>query len=132
VTETPGSPGGRQSAAPGEALKDRLAGARRIEISVVGRKSGRTRSFPVWHVVEGSRLYLLPVRGSETQWYRNLLRNPAISIAARGLRAKLRAAPITRPAAVSSVIRKFGRKYKARIVRKLYSKFDVAVRLNLA
>ena len=115
-----------------ESLKERLAQARRIEISVIGRKTGRKRSYPVWHVVQGSRLYLLPVRGSDTQWYRNLLRNPALGIAARGLKAKLRAAPITRSAGVASVIRKFGRKYKAHVVRKLYSKFDVAVRVHLA
>lgn len=37
-----------------------------------------------------------------------------------------------RPAAVKAVARKFGQKYKARVVRKLYFKFDVAVRVQLA
>lgn len=117
---------------PREGLKERLAQARRIEISVVGRRTGRRRSYPVWHVVERGYLYLLPVRGSETQWYRNLIRNPSIGISVQGRKAKFRAARLTAPKAVSSVIQKFGRKYKARVVRKLYSKFDVAVRVKLA
>lgn len=116
---------------PQKDLKEVLAGARQIVISVRGRKTGRTHSCPVWFVLEGRRLYLLPVRGSETEWYRNVLRNPAIGITARGAKAKLRAKPITRAAAVKAVIRKFGSKYKARVVRKLYFKFDAAVRVNL-
>jgi hypothetical protein len=34
---------------------------------VIGRKSGRTISIPVRFVLEGERLYLLPVQGSDTQ-----------------------------------------------------------------
>ncbi len=104
---------------------------RQIEISVIGRKSGRRLSMPVWFVVEGSRLYLLPVKGSDTQWYKNLLRHPRIRISARGRKGEFRATPITRRPAVAAVIRKFGRKYKARVVRKLYFKFDVAVRVSI-
>ena len=43
-----------------------------------GRKSGRTISIPVWFVLEGEKLYLLPVHGSDTQWYKNVLQNPLI------------------------------------------------------
>ena len=51
-----------------DSLNDRLARCRQIKISVVGRKSGRTISIPVWFVLEGDKLYLLPVQGSDTQW----------------------------------------------------------------
>jgi len=47
-----------------DTLKDRLARYRRIKISVIGRKSGQTISVPVWFVLEGEKLYLLPVTGS--------------------------------------------------------------------
>ena len=47
-----------------ETLKARLARYRQIKISVIGRKSGRTISIPVWFVLEGEKLYLLPVQGS--------------------------------------------------------------------
>jgi len=68
-----------------DSLRDRLARYyRQIKISVVGRKSGRTISIPVWFVVEGDKLHLLPVQGSDTQWYKNVLKNPSIRISARG------------------------------------------------
>jgi deazaflavin-dependent oxidoreductase (nitroreductase family) len=113
-------------------LKERLARYRQIKLSVTGRKSGKTISMPVWFVLEGEKLYLLPVRGSETQWYKNVLQNPQIRIAARGADAELRAKPISEPNSVKSVIEKFRYKYGAADVKKYYSKFDVAVVVEVA
>ena len=110
-----------------DALKDRLSRFREIRISVTGRKSGRTISNPVWFVSEDDKLYLLPVEGSDTQWYKNVLKNPSIRIDARGAEAELKAAPITDAKQVSSVVEKFRGKYGAGDVKKYYSKFDVAV-----
>ena len=41
-----------------DGLKERLARYRQIKISVIGRKSGRTVSIPVWFVLEREKLYL--------------------------------------------------------------------------
>jgi deazaflavin-dependent oxidoreductase (nitroreductase family) len=112
-------------------LKDRLARYRQIKLSVIGRKSGRTISIPVWFVLEGENLYLLPVHGSETQWYKNVLKNPTIRIDARGMEAALAAKPIKESSAVKSVIKRFREKYGAGDVKKYYSKFDVAVAAKL-
>jgi len=108
-------------------LKARLIRYRQINLSVIGRKSGKTISIPVWFVLEGETLYLLPVQGSDTQWYKNVLKNPAIRIDVRGAEAELRAKPITESSAVKSVVEKFREKYGAADVKKYYSKFDVAV-----
>ena len=110
-----------------DTLKDRLSRFREIKLSVTGRNSGRTISIPVWFVLEDEKLYLLPVQGSDTQWYKNVLKNPSIGIDARGAGAKLQAVPITDATAVSSVVEKFREKYGANDVKKYYSKFDVAV-----
>jgi deazaflavin-dependent oxidoreductase (nitroreductase family) len=112
-------------------LNNRLARYRQIEISVIGRKSGKTISIPVWFVLEGEKLYLLPVKGSETQWYKNVLHNPSIWIDARGVGAEFRATPITDAKAVKSVVEKFREKYGAKDVKKYYSKFDVAILVQL-
>lgn len=112
-------------------LKARLARYRQITVSVIGRKSGKTISNPVWFVLEGEKLYLLPVKGSETQWYQNVLNNPAIRVDARGTEASLRAEPITKAEAVKSVVEKFREKYGAGDVKKYYSGFDVAVVVDL-
>ena len=84
------------------------------------------QAIPVWFVLEGEKVYLLPVQGSDTQWYRNVLKNPSIRIDARGAEAEFRAVPITEAKAVKSVIEKFREKYGAKDVKKYYSKFDVA------
>ncbi len=114
-----------------DSLKDRLARYREITLSVIGRKSGRMTSRPVWFVLEGDTLFLLPVQGSDTQWYKNVLHNPQIKISARGKEGKFRAVPITDPKTVKSVVEKFKAKYGPEDVKKYYSKFDVAVRVDL-
>jgi len=108
-------------------LKARLTRSREIKISVIGRKSGRTLSIPVWFVLEDDTLYLLPVQGSDTQWYKNVLKNPSIRIKAGGAEAEARAVPVKDATKVKSVVEKFRDKYGASNVKKYYSKFDVAV-----
>jgi len=112
---------------PNDALKDRLSRYREINLSVTGRKSGRTISQPVWFMYDDDKVYLLPVRGSDTQWYKNVLKNPSIRIDARGADAEFQAVAITDQARVSSVVEKFRAKYGASDVKKYYSKLDVAV-----
>jgi hypothetical protein len=114
-----------------DSLKDRLARYREITLSVIGRKSGRMISRPVWFVLERDTLFLLPVQGSDTQWYKNVLHNPQIKISARGKEEKLRAVPITDLETIKSAVEKFKAKYGPEDVKKYYSKFDVAVRVDL-
>ena len=117
---------------PKDDLQDRLTRYREIKISVIGRKSGNTISNPVWFVAEGHTLYLLPVHGSDTQWYKNVLKNPTIRIDARGAEAEFQAKPTTDAKAVKSVVEKFREKYGAGDVKKYYSKFDVAAVVQLS
>jgi hypothetical protein len=118
---------GTQTSALGDALKDRLSRYREINLGVTGRKSGRTISQPVWFVLDEDKLYLLPVRGSDTQWYKNMLKDPTIRVDVRGAEAKFQAIPITNQKLVLSVVDKFRAKYGDGDVKKYYSKFDVAV-----
>ena len=110
-----------------DALKDSLSRSREINITVTGRKSGRTISIPVWFVWEGDKLYLLPVQGSDTQWHKNVFSNPSIRIDARGAVAEIKVVFVTEAAQVSSVVEKFRAKYGANDLKKYYAKFDVAV-----
>jgi hypothetical protein len=66
-------------------LKSRLARYRQIKLSVIGRKSGKTISIPVWFVLEGEKLYLLPVQGSDTQWYKMRFRTRRFGLRPDGL-----------------------------------------------
>ena len=112
-------------------FKDRLSRYREVKLSVIGRKSGKTITNTVWFVAEGDTLYLLPVHGSDTHWYQNVLKNPGIRMDAQGSQAELRVKPITKSDAVKSVIGKFREKYGAGDVKKYYSKLDVAVAARL-
>jgi hypothetical protein len=47
-----------------------------VEITVTGRASGRPISLPIWFALDGNKLYLIPVKGSETEWYKNLRKRP--------------------------------------------------------
>lgn len=110
-----------------EALRDSLSRAHEINIGVTGRKSGRIISIPIWFVSDAEKLYLLPVHGSDTQWYKNVLEKPSIRIQASGTEAELKVVPVSEAAQVSSVVEKFRAKYGAGDVKKYYSKLDVAV-----
>jgi len=110
-----------------DALKDHLSRSREINITVIGRKSGRAVSIPIWFVLDDEKLFLLPVMGSDTQWYKNVLNDPSIRIEAGEAKAELQVGPITDAKQVSSVVAKFRSKYGASDVKKYYSKFDVAI-----
>lgn len=114
-----------------DTLKDDLSRSSEINLTVTGRKSGRATSRPVWFVLEDKTLYLLPVEGSDTQWYKNVLKTPSIRIATRGTEAELKLTPVTDAKQVSSVVERFRAKYGAKDVKKYYPKTDVAVTASL-
>lgn len=113
-------------------LKDRLSRYQQISITVTGRKSGKAITIPIWFVYEDGTLFLLPVQGSNTQWYKNILQEPKLRIEARGVDAELKVMPVTAAADVKSIVEKFREKYGASDVKKYYSKFDVAVTAKVA
>lgn len=112
----------------------RLKKAGEITLSVKGRKSGRDISRPVWFVREGNELYLLPVQGSDTNWYKNFLADPMLKISVNGDKEEIsvKGQPVTNSSKVADVIRKFKSKYGEGDVKKYYPKTDVAVEVPLS
>jgi deazaflavin-dependent oxidoreductase (nitroreductase family) len=102
----------RREMAPAE-LEGALETASEIEITVTGRRSGRDISNPVWFVQHGEKLYLLPVGGAGSDWYRNALKTPTIRIAAGGAVASAQARPITDRETVNDIFQEFRAKYGA-------------------
>jgi hypothetical protein len=103
-----------------------------IELTVIGRKSGREISRPVWFVREGNILYLLSLQGSETNWYKNMQKNPNLKISGDGQEIITgNGKAITDQMKVKEVIEKFKSKYGNSDVKKYYTKFDVCVELDL-
>jgi hypothetical protein len=109
-------------------LRRKLDRANEITLSVKGRKSGTDIPRPVWFVNEGNILYLLPVQGSDTNWYKNLLVDPILKISVNGVEISER---ITDSNRVDDIVRKFRSKYGEGDVKKYYPKTDVAVEVLL-
>jgi hypothetical protein len=101
-----------------------------MELTTVGRVSGRDSSRTVWFVRDGEILYLLPVDGSSSQWYKNLVKTPVIRLAALGTNETGRARPITEPMKVAAAVTTFRARYGARNIEAHYPKRDVAVEVQ--
>ncbi|AFU59184.1 hypothetical protein Ngar_c22540 [Candidatus Nitrososphaera gargensis Ga9.2] len=112
-------------------LYQRLDRVSEITLTVKGRKSGRDIHRPVWFVHEGNTLYLLPVQGTDTNWYKNFQVNPTLKISANGAETTVRGKPITDSDRVDYVVSKFKSKYGEGDVKKYYPKTDVAVEVPL-
>jgi hypothetical protein len=102
-----------------------------VQLGTTGRVSGDEKSHPVWFVQHQDKLYLLPVTGSASQWYKNLLKTPSLHLTAQGRDYRAMAHPITDPDQVHHVVDDFRTKYGARDVANFYPHPDVAVEVPL-
>src|SRR5215472_14235719 len=102
-----------------------LQGANEIEITVTGRSSGRSLSYPIWFALDGDKLYLIPVKGSDTEWYKNLRKTTSILLEVRGKTFITNARFLSDQAHLDRVLEKFRDKY-GRNVKSYYPKYDVA------
>jgi len=117
--------------AGGEAFRRLLQERMELELSVRGRRTGQEKDRPVWFIVEGDILHLLPVAGSDTNWYRNILVHPDVTLTVDGESLVASARPITGPELVSSTVERFRARYGASQIARYYSKLDVAVEIEL-
>ena len=109
-----------------------LQSTQEVELTVTGRKSGREITNPVWFVQEGDRLYLLPVNGTDSDWYKNVLKEPTIRLAAGGTQVTARARPGEDPAGVARVVDMFRAKYGSENVDRFYPKRNATVEVPLS
>ncbi len=112
-------------------FKNVLLRKRELELSVTGRKSKRELPRPVWFVVRKDSVLLLPVSGSSTQWYKNLLKNPALKLKAGSSTFVGEANLLTDKAGVHEVVKLFSAKYGDKDMKRYYTTLDVAVQLKL-
>jgi len=113
------------------ALQQALRRRKEISITVRGRRTGRRITLPVWFVLEDGTLWLLPVAGSRSQWFRNVLAHPTLGIRAGSRRRTVRGEPVTGRARVRPVVARFREKYGRTDVARYYARFDAAVRVPL-
>jgi deazaflavin-dependent oxidoreductase (nitroreductase family) len=109
----------------------KLALVKEVEITVTGRKSRRNISTPVWFLHEGQKLYLVPVMGTDSNWYKNVLAEPTMQISTGGRKVAVKAAPVADSSKVAEVVEKLRSKYGAGEVKKYYSKLDAALEVEI-
>jgi deazaflavin-dependent oxidoreductase (nitroreductase family) len=102
-----------------------------VRITFVGRKSGKKFSTPVWFVREGGTVFLLPVKGTSTNWYQNVLKNPAMELEASGKRTQVAARPIKDKKGIEATVERFRVKYGEGDVKRYYPKTDAAVEISV-
>ena len=104
---------------------------REIELTVKGRKTGKNLPRPVWFVLKGKEVLLLPVTGTDSQWYKNILRNPQVKISSKGQSFNGKLQAVTEKRQVEEVIELFKGKYGASDIKRYYPKTNVAASLLL-
>ncbi len=110
-----------------KALRDR----EEISITVKGRRSGRAVRLPVWFTLEGKTLWLLPLHGARTQWYRNVLADRTITLRAGRHAVAVEVRPRRERTAVRRVLEQFRKKYSAELVVRYYDHSDAVVEVPL-
>jgi deazaflavin-dependent oxidoreductase (nitroreductase family) len=113
-------------------LKDALRDRDEVELTVTGRRSGEERTTPVWFVQDGERLLLLPIHGTDTNWYRNIAKTPEIRLAADGAELRVTAKTVEEADAVADTVERFGEKYGADRVAEYYPKQNGFVEVPLS
>jgi deazaflavin-dependent oxidoreductase (nitroreductase family) len=101
-----------------------------ISITVKGRRTGKGITFPVWFVLDGATLWLLPGRGSQSQWFRNVQADPTMTIRAGRHHLTSTARPVTDATSVHAVVQKFQTKYTPKEIAR-YTGFDAAVQMRI-
>jgi hypothetical protein len=86
----------------------------------------------VWFASDREKLYLVPVTGADSAWYKNVVKTPTVRLAAAGVQVDATATPIVDTAKVERVLDMFRATYGARDVEAYYPKHDVAVEVPLA
>ncbi len=105
-----------------------IKGKSELELTVKGRRSKKARSVTVWFFGNENKIYLIPVNGTDTEWYKNILKDPSITLTSGKTSIKTKAEPITEPDRVHKVVDLFAKKY-ARMgeINKYYKKLDTAI-----
>jgi deazaflavin-dependent oxidoreductase (nitroreductase family) len=112
-------------------LKSALQDTDEVDLTVTGRKSGQESTRPVWFVLEGDRVLLVPVTGTDSNWYRNIEKTPAVGLRADGTEYNTNAKPTDDPTAVEHAAGAFSEKYGADRVKEYYPNLNAAVEVPL-
>jgi hypothetical protein len=114
-----------------EELLDKLRQSGEVNITVTGRRSKRKRSTPVWFVLDGTTVKLVPMKGAETPWFRNLAKDPEIGLGVTGTLVTAKAILNQDPKEAERILDRFRTKYKSMWSESYYPNRDVYVEVHI-
>jgi deazaflavin-dependent oxidoreductase (nitroreductase family) len=82
-----------------------------LRLVTIGRKSGAPRAVTIWFVTDAGRVYVQAGKGGATDWFRNLEKNPAVTLEIGERRLAGRASVVADGAESDRVHDLFRRKY---------------------
>ncbi|MCS6927474.1 MAG: nitroreductase family deazaflavin-dependent oxidoreductase [Candidatus Binatia bacterium] len=94
-----------------QAALEKVANYSTVEITTIGRKTGRPHTKPIWFVYDQGRVYIQSGKGGKTDWYQNLQKNPQIALKFDTLTLRGTAKFITDPQEVARIHGLFRSKY---------------------
>jgi hypothetical protein len=112
-------------------LLRRLEESSEVRITVLGRKTKREFSTPGWFVLSKEKVMLVPMKGSDTDWFKNLEKDPHIKLGVDGIVIESRATILRESNQVEKVLDKFRIKYKSMWSESYYTKRDAYVEVTV-
>jgi deazaflavin-dependent oxidoreductase (nitroreductase family) len=70
----------QENKSPTRADLEKVADQSTVELTTIGRKSGKPHTKPIWFVYDQGRLYLQSGGEGKTDWYLNLKKNPQMTL----------------------------------------------------
>jgi uncharacterized pyridoxamine 5'-phosphate oxidase family protein len=98
------------------------------EVELTVEKAGKRTTRPVWFAVDGATIYLLPVNGTDTKWYKHVTANPEIELSVKGKKVRAQTRQVDAQT-LAEIIDRFRSKYGE--LKKYYRKLDVAIAVTI-
>lgn len=115
-----------------EDLLRRLEDSSEVNITVKGRKTKKKITTPVWFAIDGANVILVPMKGSDNDWFKNLEKNPQIELSVDESAIPFTAKIVRDSDRVETVLDRFRSKYKSMWSESYYTKRDVYVEVPVA
>lgn len=110
-----------------------VARTRIVNLTTRGRKSGQPRTVKIWFVVAGpTSIYVQHTNPKAADWYRNLVRDPAVHLDFGSGQIAARAILVTDPKEIERILAMVRRKYLAAWLFKLLGWTRSAVAAEIA
>jgi len=119
------------SPASREEFLNKLRRSSEVRITVLGRTTKKKFSVPVWFVLGGEKVFLVPNTGSDNNWFKDLAENPQIELSIGNASVTSKASLVRDSDEVKKVLDKFREKYRSMWSESYYTKRDVLVQVTV-